>query len=587
MVSLLLAHFFWRFEMDTYDQLIREYRKLPLKYSWLFRGHTGLHRCITLIGDKASGEFDSQEYFQMLRRCREHLAASSTWITEDVPEIPRDLRNGTLELSPIYVVATLPAHDTAPPRPGTPPVFALNQQTPGGVIREVYLALKSPEGLVPCLPLVLYSHFLELEECRPQAAGSWLVMGGKHIPVLEDPRGYKLALTPYISQLRRDFRFEGDTLLTAVTDSMEPLNFEKLKDPNDPNSLWFGSRAHRRFFFLGEYSLAAVGERLTALGSFRDFQIAAMALDNLIQGPLIIHVGGWPRVILYLAISAGLALWMLSPTTVLGQLVRLALVAAAINVLSQALFVAGIYVPFTWLYFYCTLLTAWRALKIWTKTMAYVQRYGGSSAAQFLLRGDSDLDHAIVEERVATIVFVGLPLHLRELEVDYDPRTLAHRQYFSERMAAIAKAEEGIVHDFQADFLMLGFGTQPSHQDPDHALRAFRAARKLVELRDQLERAWEPRSKEGARVQVSINTGLVAVGWVGTSAYKRASAAIGDTTNVAARLLGTAKKLDLDLLVSDTAYDFLKDVAAFEALEPVKLKGKTDLVAIYRLAVQS
>ena len=85
-------------------------------------------------------------------------------------------------------------------------------------------------------------------------------------------------------------------------------------------------------------------------------------------------------------------------------------------------------------------------------------------------------------------------------------------------------------------------------------------------------------------MQVSLNTGLVAIGWVGTTRLKRASAAIGDTTNVAARLLGTAKKYDVDMILSESTYELLKDQAQFEALPPVMLKGKSEAVAIYKLA---
>ena len=197
--------------------------------------------------------------------------------------------------------------------------------------------------------------------------------------------------------------------------------------------------------------------------------------------------------------------------------------------------------------------------------------------------GKLSLDHSVAEERIVTIVFIGLPGHLRQQELENDPKTLEHRQIFSKRVADITQRHHGIVHDFQADYLMLGFGTHPGEQEPDHAVKAFRAANELIASKEFFVEAWKPYQEEGARVQVSLNAGLVAVGWVGTTNQKQASAAIGDTTNVAARLLGTAKKYNVDLILSESTHELLKDQAAFEALPPVMLKGKTEAVAIYKM----
>ena len=52
-----------------------------------------------------------------------------------------------------------------------------------------------------------------------------------------------------------------------------------------------------------------------------------------------------------------------------------------------------------------------------------------------------------------------------------------------------------------------------------------------------------------------------------------------------ARLLGTAKKYDLNLILSESSHELLQDQATFEPLPPVMLKGKTEAVAIYKLVI--
>ncbi|MBT9584220.1 hypothetical protein IV102_12835 [bacterium] len=582
-LSLLLLLFFPRIELEAYDNLILSYRRLPRLFYWLnenfrrYSGYNGLHRSITLMGDQDLRSEDStQAHLEAMRHFRRDLAAASSWITDSEFKLPVDLRNETLEQSLVFAV---PAQTHWNVKTGNQPPFVLKASDADGVVRELYLALKSGQGsLTPCLPLALYSQFLDLGGSSPQVKDGWLQLGDHQIPVNEDDTGYSFPLIPYESSVRAHLQM--DETVTTVSDSMVPVRLvDALKLPN----LYFGERVHRRFYFLGNYSMTAVGERATPTGSFRDFQVAAMGLDNLIQGPYLRWVSGWRCWLYYLVVSSLLALWLLSPTSLPGRFVRLAQLTVAWYLFGLALCACGYYLPITWLAFYSLLLTAWIVTRIWLATMGHLRRYGGTAAARMLALGQSHLDHSEAEERIATIVFVGLPAHLRQQELDDDIHLLEHRQIFSQVVAEITHRFEGIVHDFQADYLMLGFGTHPGETDPQHARRGFWAAQQLIAAREKLQVAWQSKVENGARVQVSVNTGLVAVGWVGTSKFKRASAAIGDTTNVAARLLGTAKKLDLDLVISQSAYELLQGQAEFAALPPVMLKGKTEAVGIYKL----
>ena len=66
---------------------------------------------------------------------------------------------------------------------------------------------------------------------------------------------------------------------------------------------------------------------------------------------------------------------------------------------------------------------------------------------------------------------------------------------------------------------------------PDHALRAVRAA---IAIRDASERI-RARTPDWPRFRVGVNTGPVVIGNVGAG-DQRSFSAIGDATNVAARL---------------------------------------------------
>jgi len=583
-ISLLFVGLFPHFELALYDIRIHNLRTLPERFYLLsesfgrYRGYSGLHRSITLLGDKDLPIQQSlQAHIQVLRALKRDQAAAVCWIVDQSPPIPSDLRYRPHDSTQVYV---LPAQTGWNVKLGNQPPFVVRVNETDGVVRETYLALKDGEGtLTPCLPLVLYTRFLELEDCSPQTWSGGIEIGGRRIPADHDDNGYYLSLMTYPSERRAHTQL--NELVTSVSDPLEPI---RLIDALKMENLYFGPKVYGRFYFMGAFSMSAVGERSTPTGHFRDFQMAAMALDTLIQGPYIRWLTG-PAFWVHVALTSGfLAFWLLSPASLWMRGFRLCVLFVAYYLVGLGLCAAGYYVPTAWGFLYVALLTAWTMGRKWILTVGYLRRYGGTAAARMAQLGHTNFDHDQAEERLATIVFVGLPGHLRQQELDDDPKLLEHRQIFSKQVAEITHRWGGIVHDFQADYLMLGFGTHPGTVDTEHAFKAFEAAKELISSREYFESAWNPVVEHGARVQVSVNSGQVAVGWVGTSKYKRASAAIGDTTNVAARLLGTAKKLDLDLIVSQSAYVFLQELGHFEPLPPVMLKGKTEAVAIYKLA---
>lgn len=565
-------------EWSAYDRVLREYRFLPVRFSWLGALPLGIHPSITLVADQ--GNQSEQESLRWaLRQYRESQAGAVVLVGHEGLALGKEFVNSPLDTSPLYRVSP-ESHVPKDPKPGH---FVVKYTGSQAQVRDFYLALKGPDGPVPSLPLMLYARFLgadeSLTDLRYQSGR--LVWDQQSIPVWQDQHGY---LMPILTYLKFEFLSQQIGEATVMVDRMVPIRLDRLreKNPDTGEPFYFGPRCLGKFVFFGDFGGSSAGERMTPTGTTRDFQLIAQALDSLIQGPQVRRLDGWALVLFYLSTAAALVLWFQTPTTLMGQFVRLGLTSIGLHILSIGLLTAGFYAPVAWLYLYLLMLTGWSVGRVWLRTIQYLRRYGGSSAAALLLGGETNLDHAVAEERQATVVFLGLPDHLRELERLEDSRILSHRQLFSERVARITHQFGGIVHDFQADYLMLGFGTHPGRVDSRHAHHAFMCAQHLVGLKAELARKWKLEEAVGARLQVSVNTGQVAVGWVGTQRQKRASAAIGDTTNVAARLLGTAKKMNLDMVVSESTFQQLQGSAHFEALPPVMLKGKTEAVHIYR-----
>lgn len=179
------------------------------------------------------------------------------------------------------------------------------------------------------------------------------------------------------------------------------------------------------------------------------------------------------------------------------------------------------------------------------------------------------------EVREASILFTMLPACILAREGTEHHEAARMRRSYSNLLGEVCARHQGIILDQQGDAQMVGFGTVEPRQA--HALRAVAAALDLRERVPALVREW---GMPDEPVFCGVCTGPVAWGEVGASSLK-ATAAIGDTTNTAARLMGAAKKLNREVLVAAETLAQCGPRLGVEALEPLLLKGKVEPIAVY------
>lgn len=134
-------------------------------------------------------------------------------------------------------------------------------------------------------------------------------------------------------------------------------------------------------------------------------------------------------------------------------------------------------------------------------------------------------------------------------------------------------AEGGTIVQFVGDALMAIFNA-PMRQS-DHALRACRAGLAL-----QRAVASDPEGDDQPRFRVGINTGPALVGNIGSPELRNFSA-LGDTTNVAARLQTYAD--EGSVVIGNRTYELVRDVAVVRPLGAPDLKGKSLPTEVYEL----
>jgi adenylate cyclase len=136
--------------------------------------------------------------------------------------------------------------------------------------------------------------------------------------------------------------------------------------------------------------------------------------------------------------------------------------------------------------------------------------------------------------------------------------------------------QEATVDKYIGDAVMAFFNA-PDDQ-PDHVMRAVRAA---LQMRDDiyaLHQEMEPRFRLSFRI--AVHMGEAVVGLVGTK-DRLDYTIIGDTVNTAKRLQenGVAGKV----VISDAVYAQVKNIAVVNQLEPLKVKGRVAPVPVFEL----
>jgi class 3 adenylate cyclase/tetratricopeptide (TPR) repeat protein len=135
---------------------------------------------------------------------------------------------------------------------------------------------------------------------------------------------------------------------------------------------------------------------------------------------------------------------------------------------------------------------------------------------------------------------------------------------------------EGTINQFLGDGVMALFGAPVAHED--HADRAMRAALAIQAGLDPLREDVRRTHEKEFRMRIGINTGLVVVGAIGRD-LRMDYTAVGDTTNLAARLLNVAKPGQI--VVSQRTLHPREALFAFEDLGLFEVKGKREPVRAY------
>jgi class 3 adenylate cyclase len=182
------------------------------------------------------------------------------------------------------------------------------------------------------------------------------------------------------------------------------------------------------------------------------------------------------------------------------------------------------------------------------------------------LRTEPGFDQLGGVERELTVLFADLAGFTRFSETRPPGEVIAMLNTFWAAVVPIIDGAGGVVGHFAGDGVMATFNTDGN--EPDHAARASRAALAITEAAGRIVDAhpgWPT-------FRVGVNTGPAVVGNVG-SEERRVFSVIGDTTNVAARLMSVAEPGQV--AVARTTWAALGGDRDGIPLGPTEVKGKS------------
>jgi adenylate cyclase len=186
------------------------------------------------------------------------------------------------------------------------------------------------------------------------------------------------------------------------------------------------------------------------------------------------------------------------------------------------------------------------------------------------------------EKRELTALFADIR-GFTSISERLDPHVLLDllNQYLTPMTDVIVSRHQGTLDKYMGDAIMAFWGA-PQPQ-PDHALRACRAALDMLAELDRLRQGWRAAGLPDIDVGIGLNTGPMSVGFVGSQDRFYNYTILGDAVNLASRLEGANKQYGTRIIIGPQTHAQVQGRVVARQLDLVRVKGKQEPVRIYEL----
>jgi len=313
-------------------------------------------------------------------------------------------------------------------------------------------------------------------------------------------------------------------------------------------------------------------------------EINATMLDNLLSGDFMrpMSTAATLVLLLILCLGAGMAISAVSGAG------RTALIYVVFIPVAPALSIAA-YAVGWWMQLFAlelgTLFSLIGSSLVSYATEGQQKRYIKSAFKQYL-------SPTIIEELIAHPERLKLGGEKRDLSIFFsdlqgftsisevltpEELTLLLNEYLS-AMTDIIQEEGGTIDKYEGDAI-IAFWNAPLSQ-PDHAVRAVRAALRCQEKLDEMRPVLRARVKKDLYKRIGINSGPAVVGNFG-SHTKFNYTMLGDAVNLASRLEGVNKQFKTYTMISAMVKERLENAFPLRELSRIAVVGRKEPVIVY------
>ena len=214
-------------------------------------------------------------------------------------------------------------------------------------------------------------------------------------------------------------------------------------------------------------------------------------------------------------------------------------------------------------------------------TQKQVQRFVPDPLIRVLQNGNPDNDFQTVV-RKCTVLFCDIKGYTT-LSERYNPADVMYMlEEYINVMNRVVSANHGYIINYQGDGLLAVFGLEDDGDREKHARHAVKSAILMQDAVMELRRKWHVECRELFVIGIGIATGDIAVGTLGTDSYRQYTV-IGNTVNLAARLMTLGKERRIPVVVNEETANLVRNRFRLSPIENARIRGKFEELKIFEV----
>jgi adenylate cyclase len=502
-----------------------------------------------------------------------------------VDAIEKTKENGNSKVVPIYALSA--ETEKVEQASASPPIFFWQSLKTvagfgnavidaGGMVREVPLAAKTKNGVVPSFAISVLARHAGYDAPTLHRAMNASGRVELMLPELDRYHG-KLLPNPRQFSFRLDDPWKIN--YAGARGSFETIPSEPLFQVASKETMPAGDNPFRgKIVLIGATFPESRDFYATPYGMMSGVEIHANIINTLLTRSQIrpVHrlLGGF--IMLLVAVLTGVLVTLFPPAVVTySSLIVIPVVLIPLSYLAFA--ILGLWVDFIsplLVVLFGTLAGDWCRQR-------HMQRALREFVNEEVFHQISDQeDNLVGKTKEITVLFTDVQDYTRLAETLPPERVFAIMNTVFTMMDKVIVRHHGTVIDFIGDSVLAAFGALQDNQG--HARDAVNAAVEIQEQLKLLNLEWQTKGMSAVSVRVGIHTGEVFVGIIGSGARKKYDLT-GDTVNSASRVEGLNKRFATSILITRETLEKVDETVNVRPRGKVQVKGRQKPVEVFEV----